>query len=161
MPYPWLISLLPRNIRTLQISEGTDLTEIFIKNLCRAKQGKKSLLFLSRIEVFSSFPYEFMVLDTASLSLACSNANLSLSLYFPGFHITSPDVDRSLWSLKNEGLMTQVGWEKFSREDPCASGVAPYDWARLSVMAARGLNPLADRQIDLDAEGDVEMIDGN
>ncbi|KAF2438398.1 hypothetical protein P171DRAFT_160178, partial [Karstenula rhodostoma CBS 690.94] len=157
LPYPWPMPLLPPNIQTLQISEGTESTASFIEDLCKVKKEGTSFQSLCLIDVFFSLPYDFTVIAPACLRTVCSDAVVSLSLYFPGFPITTPEVDRNLWSLKEERVMVQIGWEKFSKENPVANEVTPYDWARLIAMESYGCEPSAEKDINFDAEGDIEM----
>ncbi|KAL1606202.1 hypothetical protein SLS60_003603 [Paraconiothyrium brasiliense] len=158
-PSPWPVPLLPPNLEILRISEGTDLTTSFVEDLCKVKKEGKILQALRRVEIFFKLQYDFVVIEPTSLKTVCSDAIIALSLYFPGYPITTREVDRSLWSLKEERMMAQVRWERFYRKHELAMSLESYEWDRLWVMerCVCELDSEQEMELNFDVDGDVEM----
>ena len=159
-PSPWPVPLLPPNIRTLRISEGSLMTTLLVEDICKVKKAGKSLQSLQRVDVIYDRPYT-QVLTAASLKNQldpvydmksfCASAELAISLYFPGTRIVSSEVNRSLWSLRESREMWQIEWEAYSKRDSlCACGCEGNSFTTWRTP---------ERLFAFDADGDVEMFD--
>lgn len=120
LPSPWPVPLLPPNLRILRISESFLGTTIFVEDVCKVKKQGMSLQFLERVEVIYKYPYEIVIKAASDRNVAdpvydmgsfCLSAEIAISLYFPGVPMMTPHVNRSLWSLREFGEMTQIEWE--------------------------------------------------
>lgn len=161
LPSPWPVSLLPPNLRILRISESFLGTTIFVEDVCKVKKQGMSLQFLERVEVIYKYPYEIVIKAASDRNVAdpvydmgsfCSSAEIAISLYFPGVPMMTPHVNRSLWSLREFGEMTQIEWEVYSFGQS-RSGI--YCPETLSFEEWR----FPERLFSFDADGDMEMQD--
>lgn len=158
-PSPRLTSLLPPNLKIVQISEGTKLTRSVIKDIFKAKKQGELLQSLTRVEIFFQEPQILTGLNPEYLKDLCSNAALALSFYFPRFPITAREVNRSLWSLKPQRLIAQTGWEKFCKGNDItieeANEIAPYYWGGLRFMKSFDCESYFEKGVVFDAEGNM------
>lgn len=176
-PSPWPIPLLPPNLQLLRISEGTVSTVRFLEDLCKVKRGGNNMQSLKRVEVIYATVYENIVRYPKIVSWLpvvkvlpdpihymrslFSDAELSLSLYFPGVPMTSFDADRSLWSLKESGELMDVEWKAYCKviKFDCSKA---YDWMLPAAMEHFHKRRSQDCEIfetSFDEQGDVKMRD--
>lgn len=118
---PWLpphdpAAIFPASLRLLRISECKDTTANFMNELCLAKKNGK-FPHLHDVQLYFKDEVEYVKICSRvhrtphpvhAVRRMCTDAGMSLYLYFPIVKLKTEDIGATPWSFQEEGMLTEV-----------------------------------------------------
>jgi hypothetical protein len=143
---PPQITLLPRTLQILRITEATHTTANVVNTLCLAFK-KSRFPSLSRIEVY--FTHNWPTVQEQAerhrsldpywdMRRICADAGLALFLYFSGTQMQTRDVGRSLWASREDGEIDFAEAVHHERRRGCFGLFEPRCLAFVEEIDAQG-----------------------